>query len=184
MRLGKLAVLLVVGLMVWPAFAAPVILNRNLGTEPPTADPALGEDTTSIEIIEHMFLGLVDLDENTMAPIPELAKSWDVSEDGLTWTFHMRNDVYWVKYDPKIDKVVYDLDKDGNKRLVTAYDVEYGVKRTIDPNTGSDYAYVLYAYVLYIIKGAYEANTADPTSPDFPALMDAVGVKALDPFTV
>ncbi len=172
MRLSKLAVLLVVGLMVWPALAAPVILNRNLGTEPPSADPAISTDTTSIEIIEHMFLGLVDLDENTMAPVPELAKSWDVSEDGLTWTYYLRDDVYWVKYDPKTGKVVYDLDKDGNKRLVTAYDVEYGVKRTIDPNTASDYA-----YVLYIIEGAHEANEGTGS-------LDAVGVKALDSFTV
>ncbi|GAB4309791.1 MAG: oligopeptide ABC transporter substrate-binding protein OppA [Candidatus Bipolaricaulota bacterium] len=178
MRLSRFAAVLLVGLLAWPVLGQ-VILNRNLGTEPPSADPAISTDTTSIEIIEHMFLGLVDLDENTMAPVPELATRWEVSEDGLTWTYYMRNDVIWVKYDPQQGKVVPDLDANGQRRSVTAYDVEYGVKRTIDPNTASDYA-----YVLYIIKGAYEANTADPTSPDFPALMDAVGVKALDAFTV
>jgi oligopeptide transport system substrate-binding protein len=203
--------------MVWPV-VGQVIMNRNLGTEPPSADPAISTDTTSIEIIEHMFLGLVDLDEVTMAPIPELATSWDVSEDGLTWTYYMRKDVPWVKYDPKTGAVepdgvyscpepcaelllldaltgvrTYSCHSDGiwyiKKvwpdgtakcfRAVTAYDVEYGVKRTLDPRTASDYS-----YVLYIVQGAFEANTADPTSPDFPALMDAIGVKALDAFTV
>lgn len=172
MRWSEWAVAFLVGLVVWPALAAPVILNRNLGVEPPTADPALGEDTTSIEIIEHMFLGLVDLDENTMAPIPELATKWEVTDDGLTWTFYLRNDVYWVKYDAKQGKVVYDLDDKRQKRPVTAYDVEYGVKRTLNPDTGSNYA-----YVLYIIEGAIEANEGTGS-------LDAVGVKALDATTV
>ncbi|MDD5764178.1 MAG: ABC transporter substrate-binding protein, partial [Candidatus Bipolaricaulis anaerobius] len=105
MRLSKLAVVLLVSLMVWPV-VGQVIMNRNLGTEPPSADPAVSTDTTSIEIIEHMFLGLVDLDEVTMAPVPELATSWDVSEDGLTWTYHLRNDVYWVRYDTAVGRVL------------------------------------------------------------------------------
>lgn len=171
MRLSKLAVMLVVGLMAWPVLGQ-VILDRNLGTEPPSADPAISTDTTSIEIIEHMFLGLVDLDEKTMAPVPELATSWDVQTDGLTWTYHMRKDVYWVRYDAAAGKVVYDLDAEGNKRPVTAYDVEYGVKRTLDPDTGSDYA-----YVLYIIQGAVEANEGTGS-------LDDVGVKAIDESTV
>ncbi|MCR4392632.1 MAG: peptide ABC transporter substrate-binding protein [Candidatus Acetothermia bacterium] len=181
MKWSKIAVLAIAGLslMVWPALAAKVVLNRNLGTEPPTADPALATDTTSVEIIENMFLGLVDLDEVDMHPIPELATSWTVSEDGLTWTFSMRNDVYWVKYDPKKGEVVYDLDADGKPRPVTAYDVEYGVKRTLDPNTASDYG-----YVLYIIKGGEALNTADPGAPNFQELIDGVGVKALDAYTV
>ena len=178
MRLNRLAVVLLVGLMAWPVLGQ-VILDRNLGTEPPTADPALSTDTTSVEIVEQMFLGLVDLDEETMAPVPELATAWEVSEDGLTWTYYLRHCVPWVKYDAAAGEVVYDLDECGNKRVVTAYDVEYGVKRTIDPRTASDYS-----YVLYIIEGAFEANTADPESPDFPALMDAVGVRALDMWTV
>ena len=76
MRLNRLAVVLLVGLMAWPVLGQ-VILDRNLGTEPPTADPALSTDTTSVEIVEQMFLGLVDLDEETMAPVPELATAWE-----------------------------------------------------------------------------------------------------------
>ena len=130
-----------------------VTLNWNLGTEPPTADPALATDTTSVDLDEQLFLGLTDFDDVTSEVIPELATSWEVSDDGLTWTFHLRDDVYWVRYDTATKTVEQVLDDDGNPRKVTAQDIEYGVKRTLDPRTGSDYA-----YVLYIIKNGETVN--------------------------
>lgn len=138
------------------ALTAPVTLQWNLATEPPTLDPALGTDTTSIWVIEQLFLGLTDYDDETMEVVPELATSWEVSEDGLVWAFHLRKDVYWT---------------DG--RPVTAHDIEYAVKRTCDPATASDYA-----YVLYIIKGAQEVNSGDVTDLDY------IGVKAIDDYTI
>lgn len=138
------------------ALTAPVTLQWNLGTEPPTLDPALGQDTTSIWVIEQLFLGLTDYDDETMAVVPELATSWEVSEDGLVWAFHLRKDVYWTDGKP-----------------VTAHDIEYAVKRTCDPATASNYA-----YVLYIIKGAQEVNTGEITD------LDHIGVKAIDDYTI
>lgn len=138
------------------ALTAPVTLEWNLATEPPTLDPALGTDTTSIWVIEQLFLGLTDYDDETMEVVPELATSWEVSEDGLVWAFHMRKDVKWT---------------DG--RPVTAHDIEYAVKRTCDPATASDYA-----YVLYIIKGAEEVNTGEVTDLNY------IGVKAIDDYTI
>jgi oligopeptide transport system substrate-binding protein len=133
-----------------------VTLQWNLGTEPPTLDPALGTDTTSIWVIEQLFLGLTDYDDETMAVVPELATSWECSEDGLVWAFHMRKDVKWTDGTP-----------------VTAHDIEYAVKRTCDPATASDYA-----YVLYIIKGAREVNTGEITDLNY------IGVKAIDDYTI
>ena len=78
------------------AFAAPITVNLNLGTEPPTIDPALATDLVSVDVIEQLFLGLTDYDDKTMAIIPELATSWKVSKDGLVWTFHLRKDVKWM----------------------------------------------------------------------------------------
>ncbi len=141
-------------------------LNFNLGTEPPTADPGLATDTTSVQVDELLFLGLTDFDDKTLEVIPELAETWDVSSDGLTWTFHMRKDVVWVHYDPASKAVT-------EKGSVTAYEVEYGVKRMLDPVTASDYAYVDYG-----IKNAYEFNTGEITDAN------EVGVKALDDWTV
>ncbi len=71
------------------------------------------------------------------------------------------------------------LDADGNPRFVNAGDVVYGVKRTCDPNTASDYA-----WLLYTIAGCEALNTTDPGAEDFQAVYDDMGVVALDDYTV
>ena len=142
------------------------VLHVNLGTEPPTLDPALTTDTTSVQCVEVLFLGLTDFDDKTVEVIPELATEWSVSPDGLVWTFKMRKDVEWVHYDPVKKKVE-------KKGKVTAHDIVYGVKRTVDPATASDYA-----YVDYIIKNAEAINTGKNTD------LDSLGVRAVDDYTV
>jgi oligopeptide transport system substrate-binding protein len=141
-------------------------INMNLTTEPPTLDPALSTDTTSVQCVELLFLGLTDFDDQTLEVIPELATEWSASADGLTWTFKMRKDVQWVQYDPATKKVT-------KQRPVTAHDVVYGVKRTINPETASDYA-----YVDYIVKNAQAVNTGESTD------LDSIGVRAVDDYTV
>jgi oligopeptide transport system substrate-binding protein len=148
-----------------------VTLDTNIGTEPPSLDPSLATDTTSIWMIRQMFMGLTGFDENADV-VPSLATEWSASEDGLTWTYKMRDDVHWIHRNPTTGEFE-DLGP------VTAKDVEYGVKRTLDPTTASDYA-----YVLYIIQGAEEFNTADPAAENIGDLRDAVGVKAVDDTTV
>ena len=85
--------------MAWTVAAQgsePLTLNINLGTDPPTLDPALATDTTSLTVIEQLFIGLVDLDDETAEVRPELANSWTVSPDGTVYTFTLRSDVYWT----------------------------------------------------------------------------------------
>jgi oligopeptide transport system substrate-binding protein len=146
--------------------ATGTYINMNLGTEPPTADPSLSTDTTSVQVVELLFLGLTDFDDKTLEVIPELATEWSVSPDGLVWTFKMRKDVEWVHYNPADKKVA-------KKGKVTAHDVVYGVKRTVNPETASDYA-----YVDYIIKNAEAINTGENTD------IDSLGVRAVDDYTV
>ena len=67
-------------------------INMNLATEPPTLDPNLATDTTSVQCVELLFLGLTDFEDDTLETIPELATEWSVSDDGLVWTFTMRDD--------------------------------------------------------------------------------------------
>jgi len=148
--------LVCVSILALPVLGAETVLRWNLATEPPTLDPALATDTTSVFVDEQLFLGLTDFDDETMEVTPELAKEWRPSEDGLVWTFILRDDVKWTDGKP-----------------VTAYDVEYGVKRTLDPATASDYA-----YVLYIIKGAEDYNAGKVKDPD------TVGVKAVGDWIV
>jgi oligopeptide transport system substrate-binding protein len=155
----------------------PVTLHWNLGTEPPTADPSLTTDTTSVLITGNMFVALTRIEPVNNEVVPYLATGWEVGEDAdgnQTWTFMLRDDIPWVNYDPTTGETTQVVDADGNPRFVNAHDVEYGVKRTIDPATGSDYS-----YVLYIIKNAAAVNGGEEGFT-----LDDVGVVALDDWTV
>ena len=151
--------------------ANKVRVDSVIGTEPPSLDPALATDTTSVFMIRQMFMGLVAFDEKANL-VPALATEWNVSADGLKWTYKMRNDVKWVTRNPNTGEIT-------EVGPVTANDVVYGTLRTLDPRTASDYA-----YVLYVLQGAEEFNTAKPDDENFENIKAAVGVKALDDYTV
>jgi oligopeptide transport system substrate-binding protein len=151
--------------------AGRVKVNTVISTEPPSLDPSLATDSTSIFFINNMFVGLTDFDEESNV-IPGLATDWEVSEDGLTWTFNLRDDIQWVQRDPNTGEI-------NVLRPVTAQDVVYGVTRTLDPATASDYSYVAYP-----IKGAEAFNTANPSAEDFEDIKAALGVSAPDEQTV
>ncbi len=157
----------------------PVTMLFNWGTEPPTADPALTTDTTSSSVIGSIFSGLTDIDDETKEAIPAVAESWSASDDALVWTFNLRQDVPWVQYNTRTGEIEQILDDEGNPRMTNAHDFVYGIKRVCDPNTASDYAWLLYP-----IKGCEELNGADPEAEDFQDLYDAMGVVALDDYTV
>lgn len=148
-----------------------VRLDTIISSEPPSLDPSLATDTTSHFLIKQMFVGLGTFDEDANV-VPQLATDWSASEDGLEWTFNLRDDIQWVHRDPNTGEFEA-------LRPVTAQDVVYGVQRTLDPNAASDYA-----YVLYIIDGAEEFNNADPNAEEFEDLKAAVGVAAPDDTTV
>ena len=157
-----------------PAPEAKKVLNVALGPgDIPTLDPALGTDTSSIQVIIETFVGLTRPDEVTNVVQPGMATSWDISEDGTVYTFNLRDDVPWVKYDVSSDSVVEVMDCEGNPRMVTAYDFEYGVLRTLAPETASDYAYVLN----FVLVGGDEYNGGTGAAED-------VGIKALDATTL
>jgi oligopeptide transport system substrate-binding protein len=150
-----------------------VTLNRNLGTEPPTADPQLVTDTTSAEVVHNTFISLTRLDQVTAEVLPWLATDWAEGTDAdgnPTYTFNLRDDVYWVNYDPATESFE-------RLRPVTAYDVEYGIRRTVMPETASDYS-----YVLYILKGAYDINTTEVPTDTYD--IEELGVRALDDYTL
>jgi ABC-type oligopeptide transport system substrate-binding subunit len=129
-------------------------------SEPSTLDPNLAQDSYSITPVEQLFLGLTNINNETEEVEPELAESWTVSEDGLTWTFNLRQDAVWSDGTP-----------------ITANDFVYSAKRAVMPETASPYA-----YVLYIIKNAAAINqTAIPTDTYD---IDSLGVRAVDDHTV
>jgi len=157
------------------AGAAEKSLTMNLGPgDIPTIDPALGTDTNSIQVAVETFVGLTRQHEVTNEVEPGMATTWDISDDGLVYTFHLRDDVPWVKYDADKGKVVKVQDCNKKDRMVTADDFYYGIIRTLKPETASNYAYVLGM----AIKGANEFNIGDTTDPE------TVGVKVVDENTL
>ena len=151
-----------------------VTMRWNWGAEPPTLDPALAEDTTSVDADTNLFMGLTSTDPVTGEVLPGLATEWSANEDGTVYTFNMRDDVPWVNYNPNTGEWAIEVDEEGNERYVNANDVVYGIRRSADPETGSPYA-----YVLYNIVGAQEFNSGEEgfTAED-------VAVVALDDYTV
>ncbi len=148
----------------------------------PTVDPSLTEDTTSVQSTEEFFGGLTRQDEETSATQPNLATKWDVTDGGKTFTFHMRNDIPWVKYNQATGKVEQVKDDDGNIRIVNAFDVVYGTKRTLDPRTASPYSYVLtYLAGADAFSGA---DTSKLSGAELDKLAEKVGARAVDTYTV
>ena len=130
-----------------------VVLHRGNNAEPLSLDPHKASGTWENNIIGDMFLGLFT-DDPDGAPIPGMAERWEVSEDGLTWTFTLR-EAYWSDGEP-----------------VTAGDFVFAWQRIATPATGAQYVSLLYP-----IAGIEEASTgaADPSS---------IGVRAIDDRTL
>jgi oligopeptide transport system substrate-binding protein len=97
-----------------------------------TLDPALVRRFEDFLAIEQLYNGLVTLDEN-MEISPALAKSWEISEDGKIYTFHLRNDVFFHQH------AVFESESD---RKFSAKDVAYSFFRVIDPATASPGKYI------------------------------------------
>ena len=146
--------------------------------EIPTIDPALGTDTASIQVIEEITIGLTRLDDEANLH-PGKATSWDVSADGRTYTFTLVEGVPWVRWNGEAVEEV--TDEDGNVRYVTAHDFEYGVKRTGNPDTASDYAYVLgFAIEGFDELNAYRQASGVPTLRYSATLEEAADAHAKD----
>ena len=149
-------------------------MSWNMGeTDIPTVDPALSTDTSSNQINGLIFAGIMTQDETTAEFQPGMATDIAVSDDGLTYTYTLRTDVPWVHYNAESGEVEPVKDCDGNYRYVTAKDFEYGIKRTVNPATASDYAFMVTGYVV----GAAEYFSGTGTADD-------VAVKALDDATL
>ncbi len=105
-----------------------------LHNEPDGIDPGITDNTFAIPILFNAFEGLVSYDaENNIVAAD--AETWEISDDGLTYTFHLRDGLKWSDGTP-----------------LTAQDYLYSIKRVITPETGAKYAYMVTDYV----KGAAE----------------------------
>jgi oligopeptide transport system substrate-binding protein len=158
--------------------------GRQMGPDDiPTLDPSTASDVPSVQIISQIFPELYRLNEVTVVTEEGMA-SVSVSEDGLTYTFSILPDVYWVRYNPETDAVEQVLDEAGNPRVLTAGDFKYTMVRTLDPMVASDYGYVLAPWVV----GGAELNGLAADAADFEAArqaaIDALGITVVDDSTL
>lgn len=129
-------------------------IRYNIGADPKTIDPGLNSSVEGGTVDVNAFEGLTNIDSNEKV-VPGVAEKWDVSTDGLTYTFHLRTTAKW---------------SDG--KAVTAKDFEYAWKRALDPAVASDYA-----YQLFYLKNGEKFNSKKASKDD-------VGVKAKDDTTL
>ena len=134
--------------------ASVQILHLGNGTEPQTLDPHRAEDVPSANILRDLYEGLTS-EARDGTVIPGVAERWEVSADGLVYTFYLRDDARWSNGDP-----------------VTAEDFVYGLRRTVDPATLS-----LYSTILEPIENATAIINGEK-SPE------ALGVEAIDALTL
>lgn len=147
------ALLLVLCLAACPAVAEGV-LHRGNGAEPETLDPHKSTGESESWIQYDLFEGLVTADAHGRI-IPGAAERWEISEDRLIYTFHLRPDGKW---------------SDGTK--VTAADFVFAWRRLLSPALGSRYAFFLWP-----VKNA-EAVSKGTAPPD------ALGAEAVDDLTL
>lgn len=137
-----------------PPAAANIVLNRGNQAEPNSLDPHLGTDVQSARIGYDLFEGLLTIGPDGGA-VPGVAERWDISADGLVYTFHLRADAKWSDGTP-----------------VTAEDFVFAWRRLLDPATGSQYAYFMWP-----VKNG-EAISAGRMPPD------SLGATAVDARTL
>ena len=132
------------------------VLHWGNGAEPQELDPHIVTGLPEHHIIVALLEGLVLKDPATLEPIPGVAEHWEISPDGLVYTFHLRADARWSNGDP-----------------VTAKDFAWSWQRALTPSLGN-----LYAYMYFPIRNAEAFATGK--IDDFAA----VGVEVLDERTL
>ncbi len=132
-------------------------MNVMLETPVESLDPQQATDGTSFEVIADYTDGLMQMDADGQA-VPAIAESYDLSDDGLTYTFHIRSDAKWSNGTP-----------------VTAADFVFAWQRAVDPAVASEYAYMLSD--IGQIKNAAEIIAGDMDKSE-------LGVTAVDDTTL
>jgi ABC-type oligopeptide transport system substrate-binding subunit len=125
-----------------PPAPAPHTLRATLPS-PITLDPGLATDDPSTTVIRQLYNGLVQHSPE-MNVVPDLARHWEVLDDGRRYVFYLRDDLVWSDETP-----------------LTSEDFAYAWRRVLDPDVGSGCA----SY-LYDIRGAREYHQGQTTDPD------------------
>ncbi|MEI6465519.1 MAG: peptide ABC transporter substrate-binding protein [Verrucomicrobiota bacterium] len=135
----------------------PQIWHVGNGSEPQDLDPQAITGVPEHKLMMALFEGLATEDPQDLHPVPGLAESWDISTDGKVYTFHLRRNGQWSDGSP-----------------LTADDCLQSYKRMITPEFASEYAYLIYDYVVGA-KEYYDRKLTD---------FAQVGFKVIDEHTL
>lgn len=153
---------------------ASIVTGINMvGGDLLTIDPQLAETSSQIDVINQIFTGMTIQNVVTGETGLGIATGYELSEDGMTYTFTLADNVPWVRYNADSGAVEQVMDENGEPMMVTAQDVVYGWTRALDPATASPYSYVLAPYV----EGGLEFNAGEADA-------SALGITAVDDWTV
>jgi oligopeptide transport system substrate-binding protein len=132
------------------------VLHQGIATEPQDLDPHLLQFQSHFNVFMALNEGLVGYDPQDLHPVPGVAERWEISPDGLTYTFHLRANAKWSNGDP-----------------FTAHDFVFSAQRILGPKLGSPFR-----YYYDDVRGAKEYSASN--APDF----SRVGIRALDDRTL
>ena len=151
-----LALALAAGLVTFASAEEVQTINVCIGSQPETLDPQKNSASDGSNYLKHLFEGLMKYGWNGEGIVPGAAESYEISDDGLVYTFHIRPDAKW---------------SDGQD--LTADDFVYTMKRLVNPDTAAPYAGDMGKYIL---NGLDISTGAKP--------VDDLGVKAIDAKTI
>lgn len=128
----------------WLAHGGGVQLDAAIPSDPPFIDPSLLEysDHAGWQIVQLLFTGLFGVHGETGELYPELVRSWEVSSDGLEWTFSLREDALWSDGQP-----------------VTAEDARFALLRAFDPSSGYP------GGLLYVVENSQAYSEGEVDDP-------------------
>ncbi len=132
-----------------------------------TLDPAFAKSQVLIWPVNQIFNGLVQMD-NELKIQPCIAKNWEISDNGETYTFYLRNDIKFH------DNEIF---PNGAGRLVNAYDFEYSLNRIIDPKTGSPGAWIFNQVKEEGIKALNDSTLRIKLKNSFPAFLGLLSMQ-------
>lgn len=139
------------------AGAVPQIWRVGNGVEPQDLDPQAITGVSEHKLVTALFEGLASEDPKDLHPIPAVAESWDISDDGRVYTFHLRANAKWSNGDP-----------------IVADDFVQSYRRMLTPAFAAEYAYLIYQFVVGA-KDYYDGKLTD---------FSQVGFKAVDDHTL
>ena len=140
-----------------------LVFRYNEHSDITSLDPAFAKDQRNIWAVHQLYNTLVGLDEN-LNVVPELAESWEISDDGLTYRFHLREDVYF--HSDEIFKTQHKLN---------ANDVVYSLQRLTNPSLASPGSWIMKS--VSTIKKIDNFSIKIKLKQNFPAFLGLLSMK-------